>query len=259
MELHIAIQITQDGRAHLRHFQKMFPQQVSSKLANFDMPDAIQWLLRVYCNLYIFVKTASSTSAFFPPNMFLPCPVSHHPHIYSHSLEALLTRIGNVILVEINVRAAAMVERFKVDCTGSLRSWFIDLWNSTLVNFLRQVQDYDSNDGNDGDDGALQVVQQAAAEDRLDFEDPVRFVLRTWPWPDQAEGLPQVLILSHSVLSSEPGLGLNSSHMQALLKVKTESAGGQQQQRRREEEGDPLMAMLLCLQVLPHFSPDNDQ
>ena len=39
------------------------------------------------------------------------------------------------------------------------------------------------------------MVQQAAAEDRLDFEDPVRFVLRTWPWPDQAEGLPQVHIL----------------------------------------------------------------
>ena len=99
----------------------------------------------------------------------------------------------------------------KVDCTGSLRSWFIDLWNSTLVNFLRQVGDYNSGaDGDsdgygdvDGDGGAdgdgdgdvLQVVQQASAEDRLDFEDPVRFVLRTWPWPDQAEGLPQVSIL----------------------------------------------------------------
>jgi len=145
--------------------RKMLNLEVSSKLTNFDMPDAIQWLLRVYCNLYIFVKTASATSAFFPPNMFLPCPV---------------------------------------DCTGSLRSWFIDLWNSTLVNFLRQV------------------VQQASAEDRLDFEDPVRFVLRTWPWPDQAEGLPQ-----------------------ALLKVKTEREGVR---RREEEEGDPLMAMLLCLQ-----------
>ena len=78
----------------------------------------------------------------------------------------------------------AMVDCFKVDCTGSLRSWFIDLWNSTLVNFLRQVRDYNSNNygegGDDGGDGVvLQVVQQAAAEDRLDFEDPVRFVLRT--------------------------------------------------------------------------------
>ena len=85
-----------------------------------------------------------------------------------------------------------MVERLKVDCTGSLRSWFIDLWNSTLVNFLRQVPDRNSNSV---DDDVVQVVQQAAAEDRLDFEDPVRFVLRTWPWPDQAEGLPQVPIL----------------------------------------------------------------
>ena len=86
----------------------------------------------------------------------------------------------------------------KVDCTGSLRSWFIDLWNSTLVNFLRQVRDYGSygdDHGCDGDDHVWQVVQQASAEDRLDFEDPVRFVLRTWPWPDQAEGLPQVPIL----------------------------------------------------------------
>ena len=85
-----------------------------------------------------------------------------------------------------------------MDCTGSLRSWFIDLWNSTLVNFLRQVRDYGSNGddhGCDGDDHVWQVVQQASAEDRLDFEDPVRFVLRTWPWPDQAEGLPQVPIL----------------------------------------------------------------
>ena len=49
--------------------------KVSSKLANFDMPDAIQWLLRVYCNVYIFVKTVSAASAFFPPTMFLPCPV----------------------------------------------------------------------------------------------------------------------------------------------------------------------------------------
>jgi len=145
--------------------RKMLNLEVSSKLANFDMPDAIQWLLRVYCNVYIFVKTVSAASAFFPPTMFLPCPV---------------------------------------DCTASLRAWFIDLWNSNLVNLLRQV------------------VQQAAVEERPDFEDPVRFVIRTWPWPDQPEGLPQ-----------------------ALLKVKTESA------RRREDPedgGDPLMAMLLCLQ-----------
>ena len=36
------------------------------------------------------------------------------------------------------------------------------------------------------------MVQQAAVEERPDFEDPVRFVIRTWPWPDQPEGLPQV-------------------------------------------------------------------
>ena len=58
-------------------------------------------------------------------------------------------------------------------------------------------------------------------------------------------------------MSPEPGLGLNmlmsfnSSHIQALLKVKTEREGVR---RREEEEGDPLMAMLLCLQVTSHYS-----
>ena len=98
----------------------------------------------------------------------------------------------------------------QVDCTGSLRSWFIDTWNSTLVNFLRQVWDHDSHDDDDDEDDDedvhcswWQVVQQAAAEDRLEFEDPVRFVLRTWPWTEQAEGLPQVLLI---ISRCRPGL-----------------------------------------------------
>ena len=37
----------------------------------------------------------------------------------------------------------------------------------------------------------------------VEFEDPVRFVIRTWPWQEEAEGLPQ-----------------------ALLKVKTETSAG---------------------------------
>lgn len=31
-------------------------------------------------------------------------------------------------------------------------------------------------------------------KDGMDFEDPVRFVIRTWPWLEQSEGLPQALL-----------------------------------------------------------------
>ena len=40
--------------------RKMLDLEVSSKLANLEMPEAIQWLLRIYCNLYIFVKVLCS-------------------------------------------------------------------------------------------------------------------------------------------------------------------------------------------------------
>ena len=80
--------------------RKMLDLEVSSKLANLEMPEAIQWLLRIYCNLYIFVKTTSQTLSFLSPALFMSCPV---------------------------------------DSTAHLRSWFIDLWNSALISQLRHV------------------------------------------------------------------------------------------------------------------------
>ena len=52
-----------------------------------------------------------------------------------------------------------------VQSTAVIRAWFIDFWNSQLHSFLRQV-------GEDGEG---------------DWEDPVMFVLRTWPWPGEGE------------------------------------------------------------------------
>ena len=80
---------------------------------------------------------------------------------------------------------------FPVESTASLRPSVIDLWNSALASFLSQVH-------------------YKSADDSLDCEDPVRFVIRTWPWQDQAEGLPQ-----------------------ALLRVKTDAAKDQEKKRRR--------------------------
>ena len=88
-----------------------------------------------------------------------------------------------------------------VESTASLSSWFIDRWNSALVSFLRLSFHYKSKD------------------ESLDYEDPARFVIRTFPWQDQTEGLPQ-----------------------ALVKVKTEAATLFSDRKRKEEEEDPLVS-----------------
>ena len=53
----------------------MLDVEVETGLANFDMPEAIQWILRIYCNIYIFVKTTSRTRSCLSPYMFMSCAV----------------------------------------------------------------------------------------------------------------------------------------------------------------------------------------
>ena len=53
----------------------------------------------------------------------------------------------------------------------------MDTWNTSLVTTLRQV-----------------ILNQNCEAQGVEFEDPVRFVIRTWPWQEQAEGLPQALL-----------------------------------------------------------------
>ena len=63
--------------------------EVSTRLTNLDMPEAIQWLLRIYCNLFIFVRTASGGSTSLSPQMFLACPVE--------STQSLRNRMGRCV------------------------------------------------------------------------------------------------------------------------------------------------------------------
>ena len=126
--------------------RKMLNIEVGTRLANLDIPEAIQWLLRIYCNLYIFVKTTSHTQSFLSPSVFMSCPV---------------------------------------DSTQHLKTWFIDHWNSSQIPRLRQVT-------------------RQNQEQRVDWEDPVKFVLRTWPWRDEVEGLAQTLLTVNTRRISEP-------------------------------------------------------
>lgn len=145
--------------------RKMLNIEVSTRLANLDMPEAIQWLLRIYCNLYIFVKTTSQTQSFLSPSVFMSCPV---------------------------------------DSTQQMKDWFIQqLWNSSIVNIL------------------MKVVSDSGQQS-LDFEDPVKFVIRTWPCREEVDSLPQHLLAvrleepEHAV-SEDPLMSMLMSLQQATL------------------------------------------
>ena len=77
---------------------------------------------------------------------------------------------------------------FPLQSTYKLRPWFIEIWNTKIVPDLRGVlssvnaKSFTNNE------------QMGAFVDEM--EDPVKFVIRTWPWSEDAEifGLPQALI-----------------------------------------------------------------
>ena len=81
---------------------------------------------------------------------------------------------------------------FPVDSTYKLRPWFIELWNTKLVHKLRNLSHTFLNDNE-----TSQNNQSACSTSSKDgIEDPIKFIIRTWPWKEDAESfsLPQVLI-----------------------------------------------------------------
>ena len=77
---------------------------------------------------------------------------------------------------------------FPLQSTYKLRPWFIEIWNTKIVPDLRGVL-------SSVDAKCLTNNEQMGAFDD-EMEDPVKFVIRTWPWSEDAEifGLPQALI-----------------------------------------------------------------
>ena len=89
-----------------------------------------------------------------------------------------------------------------LETTYKLRCWFVDLWNARLANELRNI--YDRNQTKaliKREDGC--VGSESSANESV--EDPVKFVVRTWPWKEDAKtlGLPQALI---PIFSNNVGL-----------------------------------------------------
>ena len=82
-----------------------------------------------------------------------------------------------------------MMPNFPLETTYKLRTWFIDLWNTRIVQELRERPEYQEGSWSKGND-----VTHKMTIDKM--EDPVRFIVRTWPWKEDATtlGLAQALI-----------------------------------------------------------------
>ena len=86
-----------------------------------------------------------------------------------------------------------MTQDFPLESTYQLRPWFIELWNTKIVHKLRNISNTFLHD----DKKTLyndKLYSTTSAKD--DFEDPIKFIIKTWPWKEDAVtfGLPQALI-----------------------------------------------------------------
>ena len=81
---------------------------------------------------------------------------------------------------------------FPVDSTYKLRPWFIEIWNTKLVHKLRNFSYTFLNDNETSQNNQLACSTTL----KEGIEDPIKFIIRTWPWKEDAEAfsLPQVLI-----------------------------------------------------------------
>ena len=85
-----------------------------------------------------------------------------------------------------------MTPDFPLDSTYKLRPWFIEIWNTKLVHKLRHV----SNKFLDDEKRAHHNQSGCKSSLSEGVEDPIKFIIRTWPWKEDVEAfsLPQVLI-----------------------------------------------------------------
>ena len=85
-----------------------------------------------------------------------------------------------------------------VDSTQQLRTWFIDHWNSAQIPLLRQVA-------------------RESHHQTVDWEDPVKFVIRTWPWREEVEGLADILLAVNTQAVSSASEGPRADPLVMLI------------------------------------------
>nr|XP_046166553.1 neuron navigator 1-like isoform X5 [Oncorhynchus gorbuscha] len=171
--------------------RKLMEAEDERSLANEDLLRVLDWVPKLWYHLHTFLEKHSTSDFLIGPCFFLSCPVT--------------------------------VEEF--------RSWFIDLWNLSIIPYLQE--------------GAKDGIKKAV------WEDPVEWVRGTLPWPSAQQDQAKLFHLPPpSMTSGGPGQ-LSEASARPLNKETPPSS---------MDTLDPLMAMLLKLQEAANYieSPDRE-
>ncbi|CAB1314589.1 unnamed protein product [Coregonus sp. 'balchen'] len=171
--------------------RKLMEAEDERSLANEDLLRVLDWVPKLWYHLHTFLEKHSTSDFLIGPCFFLSCPVT--------------------------------VEEF--------RSWFIDLWNLSIIPYLQE--------------GAKDGIKKAV------WEDPVEWVRGTLPWPSAQQDQAKLFHLPPpSMTSGGPGQPSEASARPLNKETPPSSM----------DTLDPLMAMLLKLQEAANYieSPDRD-
>ncbi|XP_036839126.1 neuron navigator 1 isoform X6 [Oncorhynchus mykiss] len=171
--------------------RKLMEAEDERSLANEDLLRVLDWVPKLWYHLHTFLEKHSTSDFLIGPCFFLSCPVT--------------------------------VEEF--------RSWFIDLWNLSIIPYLQE--------------GAKDGIKKAV------WEDPVEWVRGTLPWPSAQQDQAKLFHLPPpSMTSGGPGQPSEASARPLNKETPPSSM----------DTLDPLMAMLLKLQEAANCieSPDRE-
>ncbi|TRY82190.1 hypothetical protein DNTS_000383, partial [Danionella cerebrum] len=166
--------------------RKLLETEEESTFHNEELLHVLDWVPKLWYHLHTFLEKHSTSDFLIGPCFFLSCPVS----------------------------------------LSEFRSWFIDLWNQSIIPYLQE--------------GAKDGVKKSA------WEDPVEWVRDTLPWTSAHQDQAKLFHLP------PPTTGPNTAPTQQTSEDKVTSLPTM--------ESDPLMAMLLKLQESANYieSPERD-
>jgi hypothetical protein len=164
--------------------QKLLEVEARTRLHDGEMAAVLEWVARVHAKLNKLIESHSSSDVTLGPGPFLDCPT---------------------------------------DDIKRARSWFLRLWNMTLVPSVRDTV-------REG----LQMYGNRAAK----WEDPRDFVLSSWPWTDDSGAASEIL-----TPITAKDVGYDSSRPSS-----GESAAPPRDDRDNGGSDDPLFNMLMHLQ-----------
>eukprot|EP00095_Tigriopus_kingsejongensis_P008127 maker-scaffold256_size235750-snap-gene-1.26 protein:Tk08127 transcript:maker-scaffold256_size235750-snap-gene-1.26-mRNA-1 annotation:"unnamed protein product" len=183
--------------------KRLLDVETATRVHDSDMVSILEWIPRVYIQVNKFLESHSSPEVTLGPSLFLSCPID----------------------------------------IKSSRTWFIDLWNNSLVPHLL--------------DSVREGIQMYGR--RAPWEDPLQFVVDTWPWaepPGDELGNEALVPIRPQDVGYDPNepLAPVTNNTRPLSNSDSMGSGGD------NGPSDPLFNMLMHLQeaASQHPLPEDD-